>query len=173
MPVAVLMQFFQGRSKMATNVSAWAKTLTLRDFTATANGMVTNTSTWLMYRIKVGAQQAIRFGTGAIVGGVDDRGILYVSIKDNSNPAVQVNGRYRLSYMDANENIKSVIKEGYLDQIRTSKVTRDAGNVLAEMGLGARQDSYLVLEILPDTGSLTISDANSDFQIPVTIYTAI
>ena len=154
-------------------VSAWEKTLTLADFTATAGGKVTDTGTWLQYRVRVGAQQAIRFGTGAITGGVDNRGILFVSIKDNSNPAVQVDGKYRLSYMDANENIKSVIKEGYLDQIRTSKVTRDAGNVLAEMGVGARQDSYLVLEILPGTGSLTISDANSDFQIPVTIYTAV
>ena len=158
---------------MAAAVSAWEKTLTLSDFTATAGGKTTDTGTWLQYRLRVGAQQAIRFGTGAIMGGVDNRGILYVDIKDNSTPAVQVNGRYRLSYMDANENVKSVIKEGYLDQIRTSKVTRDAGNVLAEMGVGARQDSYLVIEILPSVGSLTISDANSDFQIPVTIYTAL
>ena len=154
-------------------VSAWVKTLSLSDFTATANGKVTDTGTWLQYRLKVGAQQAIRFGSGAIVGGVDDRGILFVSIKDNATPAVQIDGKYRLSYMDANENVKSVIKEGYLDQIRTSKTARDAGNVLAEMGVGARQDSYLVIEILPATGSLTISDAASDFQVPVTIYTAI
>lgn len=154
-------------------VSAWVKTLSLSDFTATANGKVTDTGTWLQYRLKVGAQQAIRFGSGAIVGGVDDRGILFVSIKDNATPAVQIDGKYRLSYMDANENVKSVIKEGYLDQIRTSKTARDAGNVLAEMGVGARQDSYLVIEILPGTGSLTISDAASDFQVPVTIYTAI
>jgi len=154
-------------------VSAWVKTLSLADFTATANGKVTDTGTWLQYRLRVGAQQAIRFGSGAIVGGVDDRGILFVSIKDNATPAVQIDGKYRLSYLDANENVKSVIKEGYLDQIRTSKTARDAGNVLAEMGVGARQDSYLVIEILPGASSLTISDAASDFQVPVTIYTAI
>ena len=154
-------------------VTAWEKTLTLADFTATANGKTTDTGTWLQYRLRVGAQQAMRFGTGAIMGGVDNRGILFISIKDNSTPAVQINGKYRLSYMDANENVKSVIREGYLDQLRTSKTVRDAGNTLAEIGLGARQDSYLVLEILPSVGSLVISDANSDFQVPVTLYTAI
>ncbi len=152
-------------------VSAWPKTLTLTDFTTTADGKVTDTGTWLQYKLKVGAQQAIKFGKGAIVNGVDDRGILFIDIKDNASTPVQIEGKYRLAYMDANENRKIVIQEGYLNQVRTSKTVRDAGNPLAEMGPGANQDSYLVIEILPSVGSKTIDNDNSDFQIPVTIFT--
>ena len=115
----------------------------------------------------------VRFDTGAIRGGVDDRGIAVIDIKDDSTPPVQIEGRYRLSYVDANEVRKRGVKEGYLNTIRASATVRDAGNVLGESGPGAVQDSWLVIEILPDAANAgdEISDENSVFQIPVTIYT--
>lgn len=153
-------------------VTAWTKTLSLKDFTETADGMKTQAGQWLQYKYRVPAQQMIRFGTGAIRGGVDDRGIAVIDIKDNASPPVQIEGKYRLAYMDANEVKKSVIKEGYLNTIRASSTVRDAGNVLGETGVGARQDSWLVIEILPAVAGKTIEDDNSSFQIPVTVYTA-
>ena len=153
-------------------VTAWTKTLSLDDFTETADGKTTQAGQWLQYKYRVPAQQMIRFGTGAIRGGVDDRGIAVIDIKDDSQTPVQIEGKYRLAYMDANEVKKSVIKEGYLNTIRASSTVRDAGNVLGETGAGARQDSWLVIEILPAEASKTIDDDNSTFQIPVTVYTA-
>lgn len=153
-------------------VTAWTKTLSLDDFTETADGKTTQAGQWLQYKYRVPAQQMIRFGTGAIRGGVDDRGIAVIDIKDNAATPVQIEGKYRLAYMDANEVKKSVIKEGYLNTIRASSTVRDAGNVLGETGAGARQDSWLVIEILPAEAGKTIEDDNSTFQIPVTVYTA-
>lgn len=153
-------------------VTAWTKTLSLDDFTETADGKTTQAGQWLQYKYRVPAQQMIRFGTGAIRGGVDDRGIAVIDIKDDAATPVQIEGKYRLAYMDANEVKKSVIKEGYLNTIRASSTVRDAGNVLGETGAGARQDSWLVIEILPAEAGKTIEDDNSTFQIPVTVYTA-
>ena len=153
-------------------VTAWTKTLSLDDFTETADGKSTQAGQWLQYKYRVPAQQMIRFGTGAIRNGVDDRGIAVIDIKDSSETPVQIEGKYRLAYMDANEVKKSVIKEGYLNTIRASSTVRDAGNVLGETGAGARQDSWLVIEILPAEAGKTIEDDNSSFQIPVTVYTA-
>jgi len=153
------------------NVSQWTKTLKLSNFTSTFDGKTTDTSTWLMVKYKVPAQQVIRVGTGAIRGGVDDRGVFYMSIMDNDTPAVQVDGDYRISYLDANELKKVVVKEGSTANVRTSKTVRDASNVLPEVGPGAREDSYVVIEFLPYTGGLVIADANSEIELPVTIYT--
>lgn len=155
-----------------TQVTAWTKTLSLSDFTETADGKATQAGQWLQYKYRVPAQQMIRFGTGAIRNGVDDRGIAVIDIKDSANTPVQIEGKYRLAYMDANEVKKSVIKEGYLNTIRASTTVRDAGNVLGETGAGARQDSWLIIEILPAVAGKTIEDDNSSFQIPVTVYTA-
>lgn len=153
-------------------VTAWTKTLSLDDFTETADGKSTQAGQWLQYKYRVPAQQMIRFGTGAIRNGVDDRGIAVIDIKDNASTPAQIEGKYRLAYMDANEVKKSVIKEGYLNTIRASTTVRDAGNVLGETGAGARQDSWLIIEILPAEAGKTIEDDNSSFQIPVTVYTA-
>lgn len=152
--------------------TAWTKTLSLADFTETADGKTTQAGQWLQYKYRVPAQQMIRFGTGAIRNGVDDRGIAVIDIQDNAATPVQIEGKYRLAYMDANEVKKSVIKEGYLNTIRASSTVRDAGNVLGETGAGARQDSWLIIEILPAEAGKTIEDDNSTFQIPVTVYTA-
>ena len=152
-------------------VSVWTKTLKLHNFTETFDGKVTDKTTWLMAKYKVPAQQVIRVGTGAIRGGVDDRGVFYMSIKDNASSPVQVDGDFRITYLDANELKKVVVKEGSTANVRTSKTERDASNVLSETGPGAREDSYIVIEFLPYTAGKTISDANSEIELPITIYT--
>ena len=154
-------------------VQKWTKTLKFTNFTTTFDGKTTDTSTWLMAKYRVPAQQVVRVGTGQIVNGVDDRGVFFLSIKDNdsSNP-VQIDGEYRITYLDANELKKMVVKEGYTANVRTSKTVRDASNVLPETGPGVRQDSYVVIEFLPSVPGKTIGINNCDLELPVTIYTA-
>lgn len=153
-------------------VQKWTKTLTFSDFTATFDAKVTDTATWLVAKYKVPAQQVVRVGTGQIQNGVDDRGVFFLSVKDNATTPVQVDGQYRITYLDANELNKKVIKEGSTANVRTSKTVRDASNVLPETGPGVRQDSYVVIEFLPAVGSKTIKIAASELELPVTVYTA-
>ena len=152
-------------------VSVWTKTLKLHNFTSTFDGKTTDTETWLMATYKVPAQQVVRVGTGAIRGGVDDRGVFFMSIKDNSTTPVQVDGDYRITYLDANELKKVVVKEGSTANVRSSKTERDASNVLPETGPGAREDSYVVIEFLPYENGKVVADENSEIELPVTIYT--
>jgi len=150
-------------------VSVWTKTLKLHNFTTTFDGKTTDTETWLMAKYKVPAQQVVRVGTGAIRGGVDDRGVFFMSIKDSTN--AQVDGDYRITYLDANELKKVVVKEGSTANVRSSKTERDASNVLPETGPGAREDSYVVIEFLPYENGKVVADVNSEIELPVTIYT--
>lgn len=153
-------------------VQKWTKTLKFSNFTTTFDEKVTDTSTWLMAKYRVPAQQVVRVGTGQIVNGVDDRGVFYLSIKDNASEPAQIDGEYRITYLDANELKKMVVKEGYTANVRTSKTVRDASNVLPETGPGVRQDSYVVIEFLPSVDGKTIKIENSELELPVTIYTA-
>lgn len=153
-------------------VQKWTKTLTFNDFTTTFDGKVTDTATWLVAKYRVPAQQVVRVGTGQIQNGVDDRGVFFLSVKDNAATPVQVDGGYRITYLDANELNKKVVKEGSTANVRTSKTVRDASNVLPETGPGVRQDSYVVIEFLPDTDSKTIDIAECELELPVTVYTA-
>ena len=153
-------------------VQKWTKTLTFKDFTTTFGGKVTDTATWLTAKYRVPAQQVVRVGTGQIHSGVDDRGVFFLSVKDNADTPVQVDGQYRITYLDANELNKKVVKEGSTANVRTSKTVRDASNVLPETGPGVRQDSYVVIEFLPAVGSKTIDIDECELQLPVTVYTA-
>ncbi len=153
-------------------VQKWTKTLTFNDFTTTFDGKVTDTATWLTAKYRVPAQQVVRVGTGQIQNGVDDRGVFFLSVKDNADTPVQVDGKYRITYLDANELNKKVVKEGSTANVRTSKTVRDASNVLPETGPGVRQDSYVVIEFLPEVSSKTIDIAECELELPVTVYTA-
>ena len=153
-------------------VQKWTKTLKFTNFTTTFDGKDTDTSTWLMAKYRVPAQQVVRVGTGQIMNGVDDRGVFFLSIKDDSSTPEQVDGEYRITYLDANELNKKVVKEGYTANVRTSKTVRDASNVLPETGPGVRQDSYVVVEFLPSVGGKTIDIDECELELPVTIYTA-
>ena len=151
-------------------VQKWTKTLKFTNFTTTFDGKKTDPDTWLMAKYRVPAQQVVRVGTGQIVNGVDDRGVFFLSIKDGSS--TQIDGEYRITYLDANELNKKVVKEGYTANVRSSKTVRDASNVLPETGPGVRQDSYVVIEFLPSVAGKTIKIDNCELELPVTIYTA-
>lgn len=153
-------------------VQKWTKTLKFGNFTTTFDGKTSDTQTWVIAKYRVPAQQVVRVGTGQIMNGVDDRGVFYMSIKDSAETPVQIDGDYRITYLDANELNKKVVKEGSTANVRTSKTVRDASNVLPETGPGVRQDSYVVIEFLPSVGGKTIEIDNCEIELPVTIYTA-
>jgi hypothetical protein len=150
-------------------VQRWTKTLTFANFGTTFDGKVTDVNTWLVAKYKVPAQQVVRVGTGQIQNGVDDRGIFFLKCADAT---ADVEGQFRITYMDANELSKKVVKEGYTSTVHTSKSVRDAANVLPETGPGVRQDSYVVIEFLPAEGAKTLDIDKCDLQLPVTIFTA-
>jgi len=154
---------------MARNI--FRQTLTLADATSTGDGKTTDTETWTeLWKLRVPAQQAKAFGWGRIESGVDDRGVLYIDLKDNSGTPVQIEGKIRLEVRDANETESKVILEERTERLRGSKTDLSQAYRLGEAFYKAREDSYLVITIKADAAK-TIEKDNSDFAIPVTTYT--
>ncbi len=154
---------------MARNI--FRQTLTLADATSTGDGKTTDPSTWIeIWKLRVPAQQVKTFGWGRIENGVDDRGVLYVDLKDNSGTPVQIEGKIRLEIRDANETVSRVILEERTERLRGSKTDLSKAYRLGEAITKAREDSYLVVTIKADAAK-TIENDNSDLAIPVTTYT--
>lgn len=152
-----------------TNV--FRQTLTLGDATSTGDGKTTDTSTWVeVWKLRVPAQQQKTLGWGGIVGGVDDRGVLYINLKDNSGTPVQIEGKIRLEIRNANETVSKVVLEERTERLRGSKTDLSQAYRLGEAPIRAREDSYLVVTIKADAAK-TIENDNSDLAIPVTTYT--
>lgn len=157
--------------------NVWVRTIGLAEFADdTPDGLTVTSGVWYTWRYRVPAQQVIRLGSGTIQYGVDNRGVLMLDIRDNAATPAQLQGdaTVQLGYENANQTNFMPIWEGRLDQINDASqaATRLANNVLAEMPPGARQDSYLVIRVRPAATTATaFSDADSDFRVPVTIYT--
>ena len=146
------------------------QTLTLGDATSTANGKTLYSDRFNdVWKLRVPAQQKKTFGYGAIQGGVDDRGVLYIDAKDDQATPAQIEGKVRLSLRDANEVQEIVILEERTERLRGSKVDLSQAYRVAEAPVKAKEDSYLVISIKPDTDTVgKFSTSNSDFAIPVT-----
>lgn len=174
----MLSKIFGGnRSNQPKASSVWPRTVGLNEFSAdTPDGLVITKDVWFTWRYRVPAQQIVRFGTGSIVGGVDNRGVLMLSMMDDTATPVSVPGDsvVQIGYENANQTNFLPIWEGRLDQINDTSAasSRTSNNVLGEVGPGSRQDSYLVIRVKPSaTSTGKFKDANSDFRVPVTIYT--
>lgn len=149
--------------------NVFRQSLTLDDATYTADGKTLDQAQFNdVWKLRVPAQQIRAFGYGGIVGGVDDRAIVYIDMKDTS--AGQIEGKVRFEVRDANETTAKVILEERSERLRGSKTDRNLAYRLAEAMVKAREDSYLVITVKPDTAA-TFSKANSDFVVPVTTYT--
>lgn len=173
----MLSNLFGPRSSGVKASSVWPRTIGLTEFDDdTPDGLTITKGVWFTWRYRVPAQQIVKFGTGGIVNGVDNRGVLMLSMKDSAGTPAALNGAatVQVGYENANQTNFVPIWEGRLDQINnpSSASTRTSNNVLGETGPGARQDSYLVIRVKPAaTTATTFKDANSDFRVPVTIYT--
>ena len=169
---------FGGNRGSAPQAKAvWVRTIGLTEFSDdTPGGLAVTAGVWYTWRYRVPAQQVVKLGSGGIMNGVDNRGVLMLDIRDNAATPAQLQGdaTVQLGYENANQTNFMPIWEGRLDQINevSAAAYRLANNVLAEMSPGARQDSYLVIRIRPAaTTDTAFSNANSDFRVPVTIYT--
>jgi len=149
--------------------------MVLGDADSTGDGKTLSTGVRVVvWKKKVGAQQMMTFGKGAIRGGVDDRGILYLSLKDNASAPVQLEGTFRFELWDANDIPQAILHEVRSEEVRGSKTDRTQAYFLEELSHKgvAKEDSYLVITFKPDASAngKTIKDDNSDFQIPVTTF---
>lgn len=164
-----------GRRQAPAASAVWQRTIGLSEFSAdTPDGLIVTGGVWFTWRYRVPAQQVVKLGTGTIQGGVDNRGVLMLDIKEATPVTVGNASVVQVGYENANQTNFVPIWEGRLDQINdvTMASTRTSNNVLGETGPGARQDSYLVIRVKPPATLLTaFSDASSDFRVPVTIYT--
>lgn len=175
--MGLLSNLMGGRSNGVKASAVWTRTIGLTEFsTDTPDGLTITKDVWFTWRYRVPAQQIVRFGTGGIVNGVDNRGVLMLDMKDSANTPAALNGAatVQVGYENANQTNFLPIWEGRLDQINNPNAasTRTSNNVLGEIGPGARQDSYLVIRVKPAATTQTaFEDDNSDFRVPVTIYT--
>lgn len=114
---------------------------------------------------QVPAQQQIALGAGEIANGVDSRE--YVEIRFDDTNGMQIAGKFRIGYTNANETNIQIIKEERSDNIGTASTVK-----LAEVkNLRVGEDSYLIIYCKPDaTTLLDMSDANNKVLLPVTVY---
>ena len=142
------------------------KTLTTGDLSEVNLSAKAGTYT-TVYSYTVPAQQRVAPGQGAIQGGVDNRGILYIDLQD-STPA-QLNGWVRISVTDANEIVEHVIMEERIERLRASATDRTQAYFLGEAGIQAKEDSKVIIKFKPDADG-TVATANSTIYLPVTVY---
>lgn len=171
----MLSKIFGGRSADPKASAVWPRTIGLAEFhDDTPNGLIITADVWFTWRYRVPAQQVIKFGTGTVVNGVDNRGVLMVHVEDSAAADLAGGSTVQIGYENANQTHFMPVWEGRADQIDdvTLASTRNSNNTLGEIGPGARQDSYLVIRVKPATTlATTFADATSDFRVPVTIYT--
>jgi hypothetical protein len=166
---------FGNRQQAPQYKNVWNRTIGLPEFsTDTPDGLIVTAGVWFTWRYRVPAQQVIRLGSGSIQNGVDNRGVLMVDIQEATPVQIAGDATVQLGYENANQTNFVPVWEGRLDQINNPLMAanRLANNVLPETQPGARQDSFLVIRVRPSATLLTaFSDSDSDFRVPVTIYT--
>lgn len=141
------------------------KTLTTGDLSAV--NLETKAGTFTaVYSYTVPAQQYVSPGSGAITGGVDNRAILYVDLKD-STPAT-IGGWVRISVTDANEITEHVILEERIERLKASATDRQSAYFLGKAAIQAKEDSKIQIRFKPDADA-TVVTANSTVYLPVTV----
>lgn len=144
------------------------KTLVSADFGLSAD-VDCKAGIWTQFGLyDVPSQQAVCFGARGIAPGVDDRGISYLDLKTPTPAAL--NGLIRYVVADRNLVTKVVIDEFRTEVARASQYDRTQAKMQGRDGRFAMEDSYLLLEFLPDGSSdVTLSATNSTIRVPVTV----
>ncbi len=160
-----------GNKKANTGLRHFTESITLAQFT-------TNADTKTLYAgqendiatLKIPAQQYRAFGIGGVTaGGADLRGIFYASLFDDSATPVQIEGSLRLVNRNNAGDRSVVYVNPRTESLRGSKTDRNNSYLLGVNSLKAKEDSYLVLTIMPDK-EMVFSLANSDVLLPLTVY---
>ncbi len=137
------------------------QTAILKEFEYDSTVALPSSSFVTLAKMKVPAQQIRFWGNGAIVNGVDDRGILKLIVKDSNGNTIS--GLARLMVKDAN---------GVINEYRRGARTEDLANGVrvGKDKVGAKQDSYLVIEFKADADS-TADMTKTTLFAPITIRT--
>lgn len=130
----------------------------------------------MYYRVLPG--QEIAFGSGSTsLGGVRSAKIMTLRPKDSANAVIA--GTYRLMYVDANKVRTTVLKQDVLTNVEklpgefTSDVQAQSAYLPETVGMTVGAYAYLCIEFTPSAtvSGQTFSTANSEMQIPITVYT--
>lgn len=130
----------------------------------------------MYYRVLPG--QEISFGSGSSsLAGVRTAKIMCLNPKDSAN--ADVDGTYRLMYVDANKVRTTVLKQDVLQAVKTlptaytSDVQAQSAYLPETVGMSVGAYAYLCIEFTPSAtvGGQTFSTANSQMIVPITVYT--
>lgn len=143
----------------------YTQTTTFEQWQKNGDGKKTDNTDFIkLIQMRTPAQSLLCFGTGGIINGVDDRGILKMILKDSAN--ADVTGTLRLYVTNASFLDKKVIFEDRMERLAESDIQKAFR--LAESGLYAREDSYLVMEFKADVSDKTLDFSKSTALIPIT-----
>ncbi|WP_456477902.1 hypothetical protein [Geoglobus ahangari] len=147
------------------------KTLTKEDFGITANVTV-KAGVWnKIGEFRVPPQQAYKWGYGT-PNLPYNQGYMYVLLQYNDGTNItEVKGKIRLVVSDANELNKTVVFEERSEVLHAATADITKQKALPEQGPLAREDDKLIIEFMPDSDA-TITAADSDIRLPVTVYPA-
>ncbi|HIQ50298.1 MAG TPA: hypothetical protein EYH56_03850 [Nanoarchaeota archaeon] len=141
------------------------KTLTKEDFSLVDTQVFSGKYNEVC-RLRVPAQNVIYWGAGAVMDGVDLREPIQIVFKDSNGN--EIRGWVRIKVHDANDVRTVTLLEDRSEKFSIPPTDRINAYKLGIMKPGAKEDSYLVIEIKPDQDA-TISAQNSVLNIPVTV----
>jgi len=174
MGIADILSGILGTNKAPASggLAKFIESVTLQQFTSNADGKILYAGQQNdVATLKIPSQQLRSWGqNGVTAGGADLRGILFVSLFDNSATPVQIDGSLRLAIRNNIGDKTVVYVQPRTESLRGSKTDRQNSYLLGVQRLKAIHDSYLVISIEPDAEA-TFSLANSDALLPLTIYT--
>lgn len=118
----------------------------------------------------VGAQEQYRWGQGTAEH-PDNQGYLYIELKDNANPPVEITGTTRLEQRDAQERNIITVHEEEEEVLHGDLNDRKLKQALPEQVSFPKvgRDSKLTLSVNPDS-PLTLDYSNCTVLAPVTVY---
>ena len=143
----------------------YTSTTTFAQWQQNGHGKQTDNTDFIkLIQMKTPAQSMLCFGTGGILGGVDDRGVMKMIIKDTANAVIA--GTLRLYVTNASFLNKAVIFEDRMERLSENDIQKAFR--LAESAMYAREDSYLVMEFKADLSGKSIDLTKSEALIPIT-----
>lgn len=167
---------------MATDYTGiYAKTLTMADFdTSQYHGLAITAGVpvTLTYTVKPG--QRIALGSGASsLNGVSTAKVFQINPMNSAATPAYVPCTYTLLYSDSNDVNQTTLKQDLTDNCKTkpSAYTADIQAVSARLPetvnlkVGAYAHIKIVLVPLTTDASNTFDKADTELQIPITVYT--
>lgn len=122
-------------------------------------------------RYTLPAGVALSLGHGIQTGQADSVGRMYADFKDDSTPAVDVDGMIRLDLHNPQDRVVSTLFEGRTESLRNATLTdRRTYIPMPEQPVTVGQDWSIVLKLMADTSGLDIDAAVTTILFDATFY---